>query len=136
VRAPAEAQRPLIAWVDEDREAQALARGWLLGRCDLVTYADGAHFLEEVEDLRPDLVIFEVRASGGDGLARCRSLRSESALGSIPILFLTPAFGEARLQDYVECGGAGFLAKPFDKKSFQVAVRDLIRTPRGKMPLG
>ena len=77
--------------------------------------------------VRPDLIILDVMMPGMDGIQFCRELRSDAALKSIPILFLT---ARGRIEDKLaglEAGGDDYLTKPFDVRELLLRVSAILR---------
>ncbi|EHR72058.1 response regulator with CheY-like receiver domain and winged-helix DNA-binding domain [Burkholderiales bacterium JOSHI_001] len=83
---------------------------------DTVTDADDA--LAQVASFQPDLILMDIRLSGGDGLALTQSLKSDPATSDIVIVAFT-AFAmkgdEAKLR---AAGCDAYIAKPIDVASF------------------
>lgn len=118
--------KPLIAWVEDNRDYQAVIREWLLPRYDVVTYDDGEAFLDDIQELEPDLIMLDVRLPGPDGFKLCRRIRSDERLREVPILFLTSCEDDETYIAHLDAGGAGFVTKPIDKKRLLAAIGGLI----------
>jgi len=85
----------------------------VVGECD-----DGAAVLACVEELRPDVVVMDVRMRGVDGIEATRRVRART--GAAPVLVLT-TFGEDEvLAHALRAGAAGFILK-------DAPAEDLIR---------
>lgn len=118
--------KPLIAWVEDNRDYQAVVRDWLLPQFDVVTYENGEAFLDDLEDLEPDLVMLDVRLPGPDGFRLCRRLRAHPRLRSVPILFLTSCEDDDAYIAHLDVGGTAFVTKPVEKARLLSAIRDLV----------
>lgn len=118
--------RPLIAWVEDNRDYQAVVRDWLLPQFDVVTYENGEAFLDDLEDLEPDLVMLDVRLPGPDGFRLCRRLRADPRLGSVPILFLTSCEDDDAYISHLDVGGTALVTKPVEKARLLSAIRGLV----------
>lgn len=118
--------RPLIVWVEDNRDYQAVVREWLLPRFDVVTYEDGESFLDEIEGLEPDLVMLDVRLPGPDGFRLCRRLRADPRLRSVPILFLTSCEDDDAYISHLDVGGTAFVTKPVDKARLLSVIGELV----------
>lgn len=119
-------ERPLIVWVEDNRDYQAVIREWLLPRYDVVTYDDGEAFLDDIQGMEPDLVMLDVRLPGPDGFKLCRKIRTEARLREVPILFLTSCEDDETYIAHLDVGGTGFVTKPIDKKKLLDAIGELI----------
>jgi DNA-binding NarL/FixJ family response regulator len=83
--------------------------------------ADGLQAVEELPDVRPDVILMDIRMPRLDGIAATEQLR-DTTDGS-PILVLT-TFGENEvLWGAIEAGAAGFVLKDSSAEDLIVAVR-------------
>jgi chemosensory pili system protein ChpA (sensor histidine kinase/response regulator) len=119
-------QKPMIVWVEDNRDYQGVVREWLLPRYDVVTYNDGESFLDEIQDMEPDLIMLDVRLPGPDGFKLCRNIRADKRLRGVPILFLTSSKDDETYIAHLDVGGTSFVTKPIDKKKLLTAVAELV----------
>jgi DNA-binding NarL/FixJ family response regulator len=83
--------------------------------------ADGLQAVEELPDVRPDVILMDIRMPRLDGIAATRQLR-DTTEGS-PVLVLT-TFGEDEvLWGAIEAGAAGFVLKDSSAEDLTAAVR-------------
>lgn len=82
---------------------------------------DGAGIVEAVQELRPDVVVMDVRMPGTDGVTATRLLRAEA--DPPPVLVLTTFEDEEILAAALRAGAAGFLLKGVPAEDLQRAVR-------------
>jgi response regulator NasT len=81
---------------------------------------DGLEAVELARDLRPDVVLLDVKMPGLDGIEAARRIYAERPL---PIVMLT-AFGDRRLvAKAVDAGVFGYLVKPFREHDVVPALR-------------
>ena len=118
--------RPLIVWVEDDPDFQSIVRDWLVPRYDLVTFSDGAEFLDELGEIEPDVLMLDVRLPGPDGFNICRKIRSDKRLAHVPILFLTSCSEDVDYIKHLDVGGTAFLGKPVDKKELLKTLGELL----------
>src|SRR5262245_26056171 len=72
----------------------------------------GAQILEQVQDLRPDLMLLEVSSLRAAGFETCRRLKANSSTAHIPVIFLlTGSDSDIRASSF-EVGGADCLIRP------------------------
>jgi DNA-binding NarL/FixJ family response regulator len=75
----------------------------------------GEEAVEKVRDLRPDLVLLDIRMSGGDGLEALEKIKAE--MPSTKVIMLTTYENPTYMARAVSAGAAGYLLKgiPFDE---------------------
>jgi CheY-like chemotaxis protein/DNA-binding CsgD family transcriptional regulator len=73
---------------------------------------DGLSAIEQIEYLRPDIILMDVIMPGIDGFETCRRLKADPMTANIPILFMT-GLGELEnlLRGFGE-GGLDYIVKP------------------------
>ena len=81
-------------------------------------------------ELRPDLVLLDVRLPGIDGFEVCRQLRRETRA---PILFLTARTDEVDKVVGLELGADDYLVKPFSLRELISRVKALLRRAYGEL---
>ena len=83
--------------------------------------ADGAHAVALALELRPDVVLMDVRMPGTDGLAATAELRRRCP--EVRVLILTTFDDEAYVLDAVRQGAGGYLLKDLPAADLAKAVR-------------
>ncbi|WP_332662804.1 response regulator transcription factor [Aeromicrobium sp.] len=113
-----------VLLVDDQELIRAGLRGILRSRFGFEVVGelpDGAGIVETVEELRPDVVVMDVRMPGTDGVTATRLVRAMP--GSPPVLVLTTFEHEEVLAAALRAGAAGFLLKGVPAEDLQRAVR-------------
>ena len=83
--------------------------------------ADGAEVVAAADQLRPDVVVMDVRMKDVDGAEATRRLRRQP--GSPPVLILTTFNDDEVLSSALRAGAAGFLLKDAPGEEIMRAVR-------------
>ncbi len=83
--------------------------------------ADGVEAVRVAVQLRPDLVLMDVRMAAMDGIEACRALRSE--LPETNVLMLTSFGTQEAVLDALMAGASGFLLKNAGHEELLRAVR-------------
>lgn len=85
---------------------------------------DGQEGLALAEQLRPDVVLLDMRMPGLDGLGVLRHLR-QSGL-RMPIAMLTTSSNEQDLVEALRSGAQGYLIKDMEPDDLVLALRDIV----------
>ena len=72
---------------------------------------DGAEALLQAAQLRPDVVVMDLRMPGVDGVEATRRMRTDPRTASIRVLVLTTFDGDAETIAALRAGASGFLGK-------------------------
>ena len=75
----------------------------------------------------PDAIVLDLMLPGIDGLQVCRTLRSETATSTIPIMMVTARGEEADRVAGLDMGADDYLTKPFSPRELAARVRALLR---------
>jgi CheY-like chemotaxis protein len=119
----------LILVVERDPHIQKLERFFLEQAGFRVEFVDdGRKGMERARVVRPQLLMTEIILPGIDGLAVCRSLKSDPETKDIPILVFSILAAEERAR---AAGADAFLRKPLDDVQLVDTVSKLLRD-RGK----
>src|SRR5215469_6433781 len=90
-------------------------------------FPTSAGLLDEMHARRPALVILDIMVPGSSGLDVAKSIRNNSALAGIPIVFVTARTAESdRLRGF-EIGADDYIIKPFSPKEVVARVRAVLR---------
>jgi two-component system response regulator MprA len=85
--------------------------------------ADGVAALERAQELRPDIVITEVLVPRLDGLALCRTIKTDPELRRTVVLIFSILAVQSRAR---EAGADAFLMKPLAEQRLVDTVRELL----------
>jgi DNA-binding NarL/FixJ family response regulator len=83
--------------------------------------ADGAACVSAAEELRPDVVLLDLRMPEADGLAALRGLRQHG--NSARVLVITSYTDPAAVLPAVRSGAAGYVYKDVDPPALAAAIR-------------
>jgi DNA-binding NarL/FixJ family response regulator len=109
---------------------QALIRGGFAalirsaGDMEVVGEAvDGADALRRARELRPDVVLMDIRMPGTDGISATQLITSDPDLADVKVLILTTFEADDHVLAALRAGASGFLGKGVEPSELLDAVR-------------
>ncbi len=88
--------------------------------------ADGEEALRGVRELRPDVVLMDIRMPRLDGLAATRRITDDAALNDVRVVMLTTFELDEYVFEAIRCGASGFLVKDTEPEELLRAVRAVV----------
>ncbi|WMX48256.1 response regulator transcription factor [Streptomyces roseicoloratus] len=85
--------------------------------------ADGAEAVARVRELRPDVVLMDIRMPVLDGLAATREITGAPELGAVKVVMLTTFELDEYVFEAIRSGASGFLVKDTEPEELLRAVR-------------
>lgn len=93
---------------------------------EVIPAYDGRQALDQVKQVKPDLIILDLMLPKLDGYKVCRLLKFDERTKGIPILIFT---ARAQVEDVTlatECGADAYLTKPFEAKALLEKIQELL----------
>jgi CheY-like chemotaxis protein len=126
--------RAIILVVERDPHVRDLESYFLNEAGFTVEFAaDGVAALQRAQELRPDIIITEVLVPRMDGLALCRTIKSDPGLHRTVVLIFSILAVQSRAR---EAGADAFLMKPLAEKRLVDTVRELLLLRRTRNHTG
>ncbi|WP_136066498.1 response regulator [Modicisalibacter radicis] len=117
--------KDLVLIIEDDERLANLTREYLEANgFEVRIEADGAHGVERIVELAPDLVILDLMLPGEDGLSICRRVRPRYAG---PILMLTARTDDMDQVLGLEMGADDYVPKPVQPRVLLARMRALMR---------
>ncbi|WP_181807878.1 response regulator transcription factor [Streptomyces shenzhenensis] len=88
--------------------------------------ADGEEALRKVRELRPDVVLMDIRMPRLDGLAATRRVTGEPELTGVKVVMLTTFELDEYVFEAIRSGASGFLVKDTEPDELLRAVRAVV----------
>ena len=93
---------------------------------ETVTETDGLKALENIEKIRPDMIILDIRMPKISGTDLCRKFREQDITKDTPILILTGQLNTNEDSKAEEFGATDFMTKPFSPSELANIVNKYI----------
>jgi adenylate cyclase len=93
---------------------------------EVVTASNGERALELVRDLKPHLVVLDVRVPVIDGREVTRRIRADAETAEIPVLLVSASVHEAQIKEGLDAGADDYLRKPFAAETLRERVNALL----------
>ncbi|MFH0967784.1 MAG: response regulator, partial [Methanobacteriota archaeon] len=93
----------------------------------VVLAANGLEALEQIRIDHPALVLSDIIMPGMDGYELCRTIRSDAALASIPVILVTQLFDPVDVIKGLEAGADNFIIKPFEARHVNSRIQAVIQ---------
>lgn len=123
--------RSKLLIVDDERDFRDALIAIFEADFDCHTAQDGVQALEVAEEVRPDLVLLDIRMPRMDGFQTCLRLRQNEKTRHIPIIFLT-THNEPQTESFgLDLGADDFVTKPFDTDVLRARVKRRLNGGRG-----
>ncbi|MFP3873445.1 MAG: response regulator [Thiohalophilus sp.] len=90
----------------------------------VASVGSGQDCLRLVEELKPDVVLLDMRMPGIDGLSVLKLLRQNDE--NLPIVMLTTSSDEGDLLESLREGAQGYLLKDMEPDDLVLALRDIV----------
>jgi two-component system chemotaxis response regulator CheY len=126
--------------VDDEHYTRKVIRTLLVSiGCTKIHEAnDGAHGLEAIRAIHPDIVLLDWEMPGIDGATFVRRVRSPGTfpLPNVPIIMLTGHGERSRVLEAVRLGVHEFLLKPVSSNALQARILSVLTKPRTMVKRG
>ena len=130
---------PVILLVEDNPDDEMLTRRAILSSgiaVEVFTASDGPQALElllgtydprRLPDLRPDLVLLDLKLPRLNGLEVLKTLRLHTSTRSLPVVILTSSAEQSDIQNAYEIGCNSYIQKPVDFEQFTRAIHAACR---------
>jgi type IV pilus assembly protein PilB len=118
-----------ILCVDDDKVTlRAIERSLLVNGYSVLTAENGAHALQTLQSVRPDLILLDAMMPGMDGYEVCSRLRQNEEFNSIPVIFVTSLEQKEDKTKAFALGAVDYLNKPIQKEVLLSKVAACLET--------
>ena len=116
--------QPTVMVVDDSLTVRKIT-GRLLERegYRVITAKDGVDALEQLLNIRPDVIIADIEMPRMDGFDLTRNIRADVKLKAVPIIMITSRTAEKHKRYAEEIGVNHYLGKPYDEDALLELIR-------------
>ncbi|ANF82326.1 hybrid sensor histidine kinase/response regulator [Acinetobacter sp. NCu2D-2] len=98
---------------------------------DIVTAKDGVDAMEQLENVRPDLMLLDIEMPRMDGFEVTNLVRRHDIHRDLPIIMITSRTGEKHRERAFSLGVTHYMGKPFQEAELLANIQDLIAEKQG-----
>ena len=98
---------------------------------DIVTAKDGVDAIEQLENVRPDLMLLDIEMPRMDGFEVTNLVRHHDIHRDLPIIMITSRTGEKHRERAFSLGVTHYMGKPFQEAELLANVQELIAAQQG-----
>ena len=121
---------PLVMVVDDSLTVRKITSRLLTREnYQVLTARDGVDALEQLQGVRPDILLVDIEMPRMDGFDLTRNVRADAALKHIPIIMITSRTADKHRKYAQEVGVNFFLGKPFQEDELLENIAALVRKP-------
>jgi chemosensory pili system protein ChpA (sensor histidine kinase/response regulator) len=115
---------PLVMVVDDSLTVRKIT-GRMLTRegYEVATAKDGVDALQQLQDLKPDLILLDVEMPRMDGFEFARNVRADEATRSIPIIMITSRTADKHRSHAIELGVNEYMGKPYQEEQLLALIK-------------
>ncbi|HQW38229.1 MAG TPA: response regulator, partial [Usitatibacteraceae bacterium] len=108
---------PLVMVVDDSLTVRKITSRMLAREgYEFVTAKDGVDALQQLQDVRPDVILLDVEMPRMDGFEFARNVRADEATRSIPIIMITSRTADKHRSHAIELGVNEYMGKPYQEE--------------------
>ncbi len=122
-QAPRAVPQSRVLVVDDNADLRDYLAALLSPLYEVATACDGLEALKAMRARMPDIVVSDVMMPRLDGFGLVRSIRSDPATASLPVILLSARAGEESAIDGLNAGSDDYLIKPFSARELLARVR-------------
>jgi DNA-binding response OmpR family regulator len=120
--------QPKVLVAEDERDIRELI-GFTLrfAGLDVTLTKNGAEAVEQALQLKPDLIMLDVRMPKMTGYEACRELKNNPDTSDIPVVILSAKGQDGEIQEGIEAGADHYIVKPFAPEELTNRVKDILR---------
>ncbi len=116
-----------LMYVEDEPDIRTITRLTLenVGGHSVIEACSGVEALELLETETPDLILLDVMMPSMNGPETLKKIREMETAREIPVIFMTAKVQAREIEEYMQMGAIGVIAKPFEPMSLCRTITDL-----------
>jgi chemosensory pili system protein ChpA (sensor histidine kinase/response regulator) len=98
---------------------------------DVVTAKDGVDAMEQLENVKPDLMLLDIEMPRMDGFEVTNLIRHHEVHKQLPIIMITSRTGEKHRERAFSLGVTHYMGKPFQEAELLNNIESLLTVKQG-----
>lgn len=98
---------------------------------DIVTAKDGVDAIEQLENVKPDLMLLDIEMPRMDGFEVTNLVRHHDMHSNLPIIMITSRTGEKHRERAFSLGVTHYMGKPFQEAELLANIEQLLAVSQG-----
>lgn len=98
---------------------------------DIVTAKDGVDAMEQLENVKPDLMLLDIEMPRMDGFEVTNLVRHHDMHNNLPIIMITSRTGEKHRERAFSLGVTHYMGKPFQEAELLANIEQLLAVSQG-----
>lgn len=98
---------------------------------DIVTAKDGVDAMEQLENVKPDLMLLDIEMPRMDGFEVTNLVRHHDMHSNLPIIMITSRTGEKHRERAFSLGVTHYMGKPFQEAELLANIEQLLAVSQG-----
>ncbi|OIR12901.1 sensor histidine kinase TodS [mine drainage metagenome] len=117
---------PAMLIVDDNKDMRDLLKQIFNSSFNIYEAEDGDDGYECAKKEIPDIIISDIMMKRMNGIEFCSKVKSDTAIGHIPVILLTASSSTEIKLKGIEGGAEDYITKPFDKEIIVASVKNIL----------
>jgi DNA-binding response OmpR family regulator len=93
---------------------------------EVIKTSNGAEAVEMAPQVKPDLILMDVRMPRMTGYEACRALKAIEAVKDIPVVFLSAKGQQTEMETGLDAGAYDYILKPFAPDQLTRRIQEIL----------
>lgn len=94
---------------------------------EVIKTANGAEAVEKAPEIKPDLILMDVRMPRMTGYEACRALKDIDGMKDTPVVLLSAKGQQSEMETGLEAGAYDYILKPFAPDELTRRIAEILK---------